>query len=275
MTLVIAVICKDGIVMGSDSHIANADDTKGEGRKIHRLGTSGLIGWAGEYEIAQKSIVILEKQAKTVQDTGLSDAVVKKMRTSLVRMVRSEIGLRSGIEGDPEIVADRYIGANMLIAASGPDGKAKLLHIGPTCRAEFEDETGYSAIGSGSTLAFPQMQNMAERFSMRDMDSEDTMKIVYRAIREVSKRSDTVGGPVDMWVAGNDGRVTHVDKVKIAELEQFYQGWMKLEASLFEHIRKMRGGVGTVLLRSDRPAAREKADLGGTRSTSGRQRSVG
>ena len=149
MTLIIALACRDGVVLGSDGQ-ATTFSTGGPIRrnisKIKYLGDNKLWGASGSVGMIQKIESAFTALPREILNAPLSENQLRQAILTNAHAIRAqELNRHRSLHGpgrDAEAgVADILIVENL--------NSPRIWHINPDCADEFLEEFGYGASGSG------------------------------------------------------------------------------------------------------------------------------
>jgi len=231
MTVVLATLCQDGVVMGSDSQITD----KGRGmtypaQKLHPLGDRAAWGGSGARSVLfdvqrsfnENSAAILE-----APDIGraLQEQVLPILRYHYDTFISDVPG------GDGEGSPSAYV-----LAAGMRDGEPWIVEITPSGMIGHYSDIGFQAIGSGAALA-QQAGSLLSHFHMPKRSLRFGCAAVLRVLQALDLTSATVGKPFSLCCINSDG-AHHLSDKEIAQVAKDVLHWEKVEqeaiAGLFD-----------------------------------------
>jgi 20S proteasome alpha/beta subunit len=198
MTLVLAIRCREGIVLASDGQrVADGagQPTKHASRKLFDLGGSVAWGAAGSVGLQQSArdrlagIDRLEVGDATAARARLVDAIVPVQQEALRQYVAHP-------GTDPPGLACLFCG----VGAAGP----WILEIPPT-GGDHQLHERYSAIGSGDIFARFAMASIAH-LGTDELDLEQAKMVAFKATADaISVAALFLGPPIQMYTITRAG----------------------------------------------------------------------
>ncbi len=205
MTLIIACICKDGLVVGADSQMtmgsAAGPIRKKTLDKIIPLSENILVGGAGSVSVIQKIMKKINEIPKEIKEKGKIEDIKNIICNQIVHNIRNEmlnkyrdLYVEKGEEIAPsaDLILTGYSNGNPIIYLISRDGLD-------------EEEDNYCAIGIGDAFA---------QISLKDYDTcslgVETVKVlVYRAISDaIETGAYGMGEPITIWsITKNDEKI--------------------------------------------------------------------
>lgn len=238
MTLVIALNCKDGIVMASDGQ-ATGGSSGGPIRhriqKIFKLTDNVIFGASGSVGTIQRSREIVQQFAQQLGTTGLDTGTKEQIRQQLFQIMKNELERHKSFHGKPEGAPL----ADTLICVRHQDSNCRIWHIAPDCADEFLDELGYGCSGIGDTFA----HTLLKIYYSSDLDTERGKLVAYRVIKEaIEIGAFGLGEPIDIWVMNkSDGKIKQLTKEEIMALGDSHIAWRNMEREVFKKIYEKDG----------------------------------
>lgn len=236
MTLVIALNCKDGIIMASDGQATGGSSggpIRHRIRKIFKLADNVLFGASGNVGIIQRSKEVVEQFAQQLSTDGLSARIKDQIRQQLFKIMKGELERHKSFHGKSEgaPLADTLI-------CVWQDGSCKIWHIAPDCADEFLEELGYGCSGIGDTFA----HTLLKTYYFGGLDVEGGQLVAYRVIKEaIEVGAFGLGGPVDVWVMSkSNGEIKQLTEEEIMALDDSHLTWKNMEREVFKKIKKGR-----------------------------------
>ncbi|MGI0141772.1 MAG: hypothetical protein ACREBF_03955 [Candidatus Micrarchaeales archaeon] len=231
MTLVVAIKCKDGLVMASDGQAigtAASGMIKHDMRKIFRIGSGSLLGASGTIGIIQKSLEIVQ---------SFSEEFDKGINTELRRLIRGKL---SELCIDAQNIHRQYYGsldgapiADIIICARDAAGKQRIWHIGKDGNDEYLDDVGYACTGSGDAFAYTILRGL----DIKAFDMNTGKLIAYKAIRKAGDvGASGLGDPIDIWSVGDNGVAKRESAADMEVMTAAYSRLMQEETMLIKQI---------------------------------------
>jgi len=238
MTLVIALACKNSIVMASDGQ-ATGGSVGGPVRmpiqKIYPINEHVLFGAAGSVGVIQKSRLIISSLSQELgKEWDLE--LMERVKRNLFGLYKNEIDRhREFYSGTPHEDIRNAPVADVLLCnyLKKGDMEQKIIwHIDYDCSDEMLDEIGYGCVGSGDIFAHTLLKN----YPMKELDVERGKLVAYRVIKEaIEIWAYGLGEPIDIWVITEQG-IKRVSEEELMGLEDTYNLWKETERATFEKI---------------------------------------
>jgi 20S proteasome alpha/beta subunit len=233
MTLIIALNCKDGIVMASDGQATGysaGGPIRHEVKKIFKIGENVIFGASGSIGTIQKSLEIIQAFSKDLSG-GLTFNLKDRIRQKLFPLMKNELERHKTFHGEP----DGAPIADILLCVLNQDGSCKIWHIAPDCSDELLDDIGYGCTGNGDVFAY----TILKIFYVKDLDIERGKLIAYRVIKEaIEIGAYGLGGPIDIWSLDKKGQIKNATPEEIMALHDSYLSWKEAESELFKTLVK-------------------------------------
>src|SRR5690606_10925297 len=192
MTVVLATVCRDGVVMGSDSQIT--DEARGmtyPAQKLHPLGEEAAWGGSGarsvltevERAFNENSAAILE-----APDMGraLQGQILPILRHHYDTVIADVPGAESA--GTP---------AAYVMAAGWREGEPWIMEITPSGMIGHYGDIGFHAIGSGAAMA-QQAGSLLSHFHLGDRSVHFGCAALLRVLQALDLTSASVGKPFSL-----------------------------------------------------------------------------
>jgi 20S proteasome, alpha and beta subunits len=238
MTLVIALNCKNGIVMASDGQ-ATINSTGGPVRapiqKIFKINNHVLFGASGNVGTIQRSLAVVEALSPKLEREW-NYGLMEEVRKTLFEVYKNEIDRhRAFYKGTPyENIHNAPISDVLLCSLTQ---KQKMLwHIAPDCSDELLQDMGYACTGSGDVFAYTLLKN----FNIKSNNIAEGKLIAYRVIKEAIKiGAYGLGEPIDIWVIQHkNGKIVieQLNQEEIIALGDSHLTWRTMEREVFKKI---------------------------------------
>lgn len=231
MTVVLAVRCADGIVLGADSQITESDRGMSyPDRKLHPLGDRAAWGGSGARSVLHDLEVRFADEVDeivTAPDIGraLQERVVPALRYHYEHYIPDVPGEESG--GTPS--------AYVLAAGYADDGPF-IVKVDPTGLIARYEDVGFHAIGSGAPMA-QQAAALMGHFQMIERDVDYGVMAVVRALDSLAISQPSVGGPLNLVRITEDGKrdlePDDIDRVR-GHVERWEDAEQRALDSLFD-----------------------------------------
>ncbi len=218
MTVVLAMRCKDGLVLGSDSQITESDRGMSyPARKLHPLGATASWGGSGARSVLHDLEVLFAAEADEI--VGARD-VGHAVQERVVPVLRRHYDLFI-----PEIPGEDTVGtpsAYVLVAGYSHD-EPFIVKVGPDGLVARYEEVGFHAIGSGATMA-QQAGALLGHFQMAKREVQYGVLAVVRVLDALTASQPMVGGPLNVVRISPEG--THdLDEDELEDLRGRIERW--------------------------------------------------
>ncbi len=221
MTVVLAVICSDGVVIGSDSQITESSRGMSyPAQKLHPLGNRAAWGGSGARGVLSDLEPLLDTDAEAIMEApSIADAIQERVIPVLKKHYASYIPDVPG-EGDGGGVSA------YLLAAGVSQGKRWIVEVNPNGLTGRYDDIGFHAIGSGAAMA-QQAGALLSHFRMME---RTVAHGVVGVVRVLDARHDltSVGGPIDVARITDEG-AHHLTEKEVERARKDVARWEKAE----------------------------------------------
>jgi 20S proteasome alpha/beta subunit len=225
MTVVLATVCRDGVVIGSDSQITDkAHGMTYPAEKLHPLGETAAWGGSGARAVLtdvkrsfnENSAAILEAPDIGRAMQGLVLPILRHHYDTFIADVPGEEG-----GGTPSA----YV-----MAAGWREGEPWILEITPSGMIGHYADIGFHAIGSGAPLA-QQAGSLLSHFHLTERSLDFGCAAVLRVLQALDLTSASVGKPFSLCRIGADG-AHHLSDEEIEEVGEVVRRWEKAEQAV-------------------------------------------
>lgn len=222
MTVVLAVRCEDGLVLGSDSQITESDRGMSyPDPKLHRLGDGAVWGGSGARSVLHDLEVQFAAEAEEIvgsQDVGraLQERIVPVLRHHYEHFI-------------PEVPGEQFEGtpSAYVLAAGYSHGEPFIVQVDPTGLVGRYEDVGFHAIGSGAPMA-QQAGALLGHFQMMDRDVDYGVMAVVRVLDALKVSQPMVGGPLNIARITPDG-ARQLEEKDIEEARRHVARWEQAE----------------------------------------------
>lgn len=227
MTVVMAVVCKDGVVIGSDSQITESSRGMSfPAQKLHPLGTHAAWGGSGARGVLEDLRPILDGDAAAILEApNIGDEIQERVVPILKKHYANYIDDVPG-EGSGGGVS-AYV-----LAAGVSQGKRWIVEVNPNGLIGRYDDVGFHAIGSGAAMA-QQAGALLSHFRMTERSVDHGVLAVVRVLEALSATSPSVGGPLDVARIVDEG-AHHLTEKEIARARKDVQRWREREEEVLD-----------------------------------------
>jgi 20S proteasome alpha/beta subunit len=239
MTIIVALNCKDGFVVASDTQVSEGAVRKLNHQKVFPISdnvifaSSGTVGFKQKYlEVIQASKEVLEGELNVKARHTILDALSNVTHETWQIWKRANPG--RSVDGSSENYPTQ---ADVLLCVMEPMGARKIWHITGECLDEISQEP-YACSGSGSDFAHAILVRHDSKYSrIPEMEIYKATLVAYKTVREtIDVSSGGVGGPVDIWIMTREG-VRQLGSIELSALDQAYSELSKREAGLWGDVQ--------------------------------------
>lgn len=230
MTVVLAVRCDDGVVIGSDSQITESDRGMSyPARKLHPLGNNAAWGGSGARSVLHDLELQLEAEAEEIVGArdvahALQERMVPHLRRHYDLFIPSIPGEQ--VEGTPSAY---------LLAAGYSHEEPFIVKVDPSGLVGRYEEVGFHAIGSGAPMA-QQAGALLGHFQMMDRDVRYGVVAMVRVLDALKVSQPMVGGPLNLARITPDGGAHHLDDDEIEQVRDDVAGWQDAEKRALDQL---------------------------------------
>jgi 20S proteasome alpha/beta subunit len=229
VTVVLALRCDDGIVIGADTQITeSARGMSYPARKLHLLGEHAAWGGSGARAVLTDTKAAFDESAAAIlESTDVGRAMQELMLPILKHHYDTFIEHVPGEDtaGTP---------ATYLLAAGYADDTPWIVEINPNAMVGRYEDIGFHAIGSGAAMA-QQAGALLAHFRMIDRPVRYGVAGVLRVLEALSYTSPSVGGPFDIVRITPEG-VDHLDDDELDETRADIERWAELEQKALDDL---------------------------------------
>jgi 20S proteasome alpha/beta subunit len=263
MTLIVALACKDAVVMAADSQATEMQGgpnvgaaVRHETDKIKQLGPRMLWAASGSVGIIQDISDGLDAWAAANPER--LDWPLKRMKPELVKVVAER--LKSAYEGWFPVPGQQNLPPTTMMLVCGHTGGYRwILEIGENGLAESKEANGFASLGSAYNLAAVAAAMVSE-YAAQTRDLSGGELLALRVLETaVQAAAFGVGGDPRLGVVDSGGaKILSPDE--IVQLQDRVAQWKRLEAeTLSEFVTAVEPGMipeAPVALGAAGPAAK-------------------
>ncbi len=238
MTLVLALICTDGIIMASDGQstfVTEGGPMRLPAEKIRAFGDRFV--WSGSGDVG-----LLQKIGLGLDD--LSEGTLKRP----IAKLRAEI--RAKVRGEQKDAGEKYLPiakkfpmpiAHVLVAGYS-EGKPWILEIDPNGTDTLLEEYRFAAVGGGAHFVYAVLSGFG-----RHSWTLETGKIVcYKVVHEaINVAAFGLGLPIQIWELPKIGVPRCLSETDIKGIRDTYDGWVQLQIEELGQLTAPSAGAAT------------------------------
>jgi proteasome beta subunit len=227
MTVVLAVVCSDGVVIGSDSQITESSRGMSfPAQKLHPLGECAAWGGSGARGVLEDLRPILDGDAPAILEApNIGDEIQERVVPILKKHYANYIDEVPG-DGDGGGVS-AYV-----LAAGVSQGKKWIVEINPNGLIGRYDDVGFHAIGSGAAMA-QQAGALLSHFRMTERSVDHGVVGVVRVLDALATTSPSVGGPISVARIVEEG-AHHLSDKEIEKVRKDAERWQQREQEVLD-----------------------------------------
>lgn len=222
MTVVLALRCRDGLVLGSDSQITESDRGMSyPAPKLHPLGDHAAWGGSGARAVLHDVEACFDAEADEI--VGARD-VARAMQERIVPLLRHHYE-----QFIPEVPGEEVSGtpSAYILAAGYSHGSPFIVKVDPTGLVGRYEDVGFHAVGSGAPMA-QQATALLGHFRMMERDVDYGVLGVVRVLDVLKVSQPMVGGPLCLVRITEDG-ARHLDDEAVAEAREHVARWQRAD----------------------------------------------
>lgn len=222
MTVVLALRCRDGLVLGSDSQITEEDRGMSyPAPKLHPLGDHAAWGGSGARAVLHDVQVCFEAEADEI--IGSQD-VARAMQERIVPVLRHHYE-----QFIPEVPGEDISAtpSAYVLAAGYAHGSPFMVKVDPTGLVGRYEDVGFHAVGSGAPMA-QQATALLSHFRMLERDVAYGVMGVVRVLDALMVSQPLVGGPLNLVRITEEG-ARSLDDEDISEAREHVARWQRAD----------------------------------------------
>ncbi|CAN5310337.1 archaeal proteasome endopeptidase complex subunit beta [soil metagenome] len=227
MTVVLSIMCADGVVIAADSQITDSDRGMSfPGQKLHRLGDHAAWAGSGARGVLSDVERALDKASEEVLAAeqvshALQEIALPILRHHYENFIADIPGEES--EGTPS--------AYLLVAGYSED-EPFIVEINPNGMVSRYEDIGFHAIGSGAPMA-QQAGALLAHFRMIDRPVDYGVLGAVRVIEALSITSPSVGLEIDVARITEEG-AHHLDEDELDQVRDDVKRWIAAEHEVLD-----------------------------------------
>ena len=229
MTVVLAIVCDDGLVMAADTQITESDRGMSyPAQKLHRLGERGAWGGSGARSVLLDLEAIFDEQAGAILESDdVGRALQERVKPVLEHHYANFIETVPGeeVEGTP---------STYLLTAGYSGDKPWIIEINPHAMVGHYEDIGFHAVGSGAPMA-QQAGALLAHFRMTERTVDYGVVAALRVLEALSYTSPSVGGPFNIVRITPDG-AHDLDDDEMESTHELVVRWTDLEQKALDKL---------------------------------------
>ena len=229
MTVVLSVVCEDGVCIGADTQVTDSDRGMSyPGQKLHEMGRHAAWAGSGARSVLGDLETIFAEQADAIcASTDIGRALQERTLPVLKHHYENFIPDVPGekLEGGPS--------AYVLAAGWAPDGPW-IVEVNPSGMVSRYENIGFHAIGSGAPMA-QQAGALLSHFDMVDRSVRHGVVGLVRVLDALTTTSPNVGLQIDVATITAEG-AHHLSDEEIAQARDDVARWRALEQKALDDL---------------------------------------
>jgi len=239
MTLVIALNCKNGIIMASDGQAtigSSGGPVRVGAEKIFSVNKTTLFGASGTVGNIQKSLEII-RNIKDLEGDWNS-AVMHNVIRQLFPIYHADLERHVSFykTWNPNQMPPPPI-ADVILTKVQENGDRIIWHIAPDCSDELLQDLGYACTGNGDVFA----HTLLKGYQIKDIDVEKGKLLAYNTIKlGIEVGAYGLGEPIYVWTiqkTENKIEVKKLPDVEMMALKDAWLSWREAQRELFDKIQ--------------------------------------
>jgi proteasome beta subunit len=229
MTIVIALICSDGVVMASDSQaVEMAAGVRWNVKKIFQLSDRAIWGGTGDSQTIEEIERAL--QGIRAQIEGGVD-LIQLLPVTINPVLRRRYAPFLQVPGTQQASP----GTGTLVCGYDSARGGWIIEVDPHCTSSDYTARGFHAVGSAAGFALLGSALLAH-FRPAERPLSQGRLIAYRVIDAAIQTSMFgVGGDIQMWYVDAEG-VHQVGEADMTEIKNLVGGWQDEEGKLLDQV---------------------------------------
>ena len=229
MTVVLSVVCADGVVIGADSQVTDSDRGMSyPGQKLHDMGDHAAWGGSGARSVLGELERLFRAESEVIcgaDDIGraLQERTLPVLRHHYENFIAEVPG--EAMKGGPSA----YV-----LAAGWSDDGPWIVEITPNGLASRYEDIGFHAIGSGAPMA-QQAGALLTHFDMVKRSVKHGVVGLVRVLDALRVTNPSVGLEIDVCTITSDG-AHHLTESEIAKARKDVDRWRAMEEKALDRL---------------------------------------
>jgi proteasome beta subunit len=229
VTIVLSIVCADGLVLAADSQVTDDDRAMSyPAQKLHALGDHGAWGGSG----ARSVLLDLERDLEASPSAILeADDVGRAIQERVLPLLRHHYeNFIAEVPGEDTAGTP----AAYVLAAGYSRGEPFLVEVNPNGMVSHYEGIGFHAIGSGAAMA-QQAGALLAHFRMTERSVDHGVAAAVRTLDALTRTSPSVGGEVDVYRITPEG-ARHLTDRQVAATRKAIERWTRAEQEALDHL---------------------------------------
>lgn len=230
MTVVLGLVCDDGLVMAADTQITERDRGMSyPAQKLHRLGDRAAWGGSGARSVLLDLERIFDAESGAILE---SDDIGRALQERVMPVMQHHYD--SFIENVPGEKVEGTPSTYVLAGGVSLKGDPWIVEINPHAMIGRYEDIGFHAIGSGAPMA-QQAGSLLAHFRMTERSVDYGVVAALRVLEALSYTSPSVGGPFNVVRITSDG-AHQLEDGEIEEVRRHVERWREFEQSALDRL---------------------------------------
>lgn len=229
MTVVLSIVCADGLVMAADSQVT--DSARGmsyPAQKLHDLGDHAAWGGSGARSVLLDLEKIFDSSAAAILE---SEDVARELQERVIPVLRHHYdNFITDVPGE----GDQGTPSAYVLAGGYSRGEPFVVEITPNGMVSHYEDVGFHAIGSGAALA-QQAGALLAHFDMRERSLDYGVVAAVRTLDALARTSPSVGDEIDVCRIDPDG-ARHLEPDEVDEVRDLVRRWGEAERKALDDL---------------------------------------
>lgn len=222
MTMCLALLCKDGIVLATDGKVSRASASYRtvariwqRANKTHLVPPRVLVAGAGEVGMVHQVIDALAELPEETRAQGI-DGLLGPAREQMVAL-RAEAIARYGALYGREAAMEHAPKAFLLLVEADPE--PRIVYLSEDGDVEDQTHLGYAATGTGDLIVHVRLQP----WDTRTLTVEQAALLAYGLIKDtIDSGTFRVSDPVRLWSVRTGEAPQEWDEARVEKLGERY-----------------------------------------------------
>jgi 20S proteasome alpha/beta subunit len=229
MTVVLSIVCADGLVLAADSQIT--DSGRGmsyPAQKLHALGDHAAWGGSGARSVLLDLEKVLDASPSAIleaEDVGreIQERALPLLRHHYDNFIAEVPGEET--KGTPSA----YV-----LAVGYSRGEPFVVEVNPNGMVSRYEDVGFHAIGSGAAMA-QQAGALLAHFRMTERSVDHGVAAAVRTLDALARTSPSVGGEIDVYRITPGGAEQLTDR-QVTSVRKAIERWAQAEQEALDHL---------------------------------------
>jgi proteasome beta subunit len=229
MTVVLSIVCADGLVLATDSQITDA--ARGmtyPAQKLHPLGDRAAWGGSGSRAVLLDLEKVFASSAAAILE---GEDVARELQERVLPVLRHHYDTFI-----PEVPGEETMGgpAAYVLAVGYAHDQPFVVEINPNGMIGHYEDIGFHAVGSGSALA-QQAGALLGHFDVKERSVDHGVAAAVRTLDALARTSASVGDEIDVCRITPEG-AHHLADEEVDEVRGTVVRWVEAERAVLDDL---------------------------------------